>query len=88
MHVLKSAAVALAALIGVGTFNAKAAELSVPYRIHHAHFARYALTVPDGFYYPPYGFWQHAPWGWDWHNWGARPWDWQYSAPSRCAIDP
>jgi hypothetical protein len=30
----------------------------------------------DGFYYPPYAYWHHAPWGWDWHHYGMHPWGW------------
>jgi hypothetical protein len=78
MRHVKIAALALVVLVGFGTIGSKAADLSVSYRTHRTfvmHRVHYA-EVPDGFYYPPYGFWQHAPWGWNWHNWGARPWRW------------
>jgi hypothetical protein len=76
MRFLRIAALALIALLGVGTVGGKAAELAVQHRayaIHHVHFASW----PDGFYYPPYGYWQHAPWGFDWHAWGMHSSDWE-----------
>jgi hypothetical protein len=78
MRFLKIVVLSLVVILGIGTVGSRAAELSVPYEAHRAystHVVRYAWVVPDGFYYPPYGFWQHAPWGFNWHNWGMRPWD-------------